>query len=266
MKSTLSGLALVATLCLLLAACSSRSTKQEFPEPPAGENTEAQAQKLYGSAHDQLVRRNYVEANKRFDTLMSHFPFSRYATQAQLEQIYAKYQSNDPEEALSDANRFLQEHPRHPSADYVLYLEGLINMRRAESLTRYLHVDQTYFDPSDLEAAFDDFALLQRRFPDSRYAADARQRMIWLRNRIAQHELNTARFYLGRGAWVAAARRAQGIIANYPGAPATADALVIMKQAYAALGLTAQAQQVQSLIAQNQASLEAAGVSAKSRE
>ncbi|HEX7382617.1 MAG TPA: outer membrane protein assembly factor BamD [Nevskiaceae bacterium] len=266
MKRTLSGLALVATLCLLLAACSSRQTKEKFPEPPAGGNTEAQAHKLYGSAHDQLVRRNYVQANKEFDTLMSHYPFSRYATQAQLEQIYAKYQSNDPEEALSDANRFLQEHPRYPSADYVLYLEGLINMRRSESLTRYLHVNQTYFDPSHLEAAFDDFALLQRRFPDSRYAADARQRMIWLRNRIAQHELNTARFYFGRGAWVAAARRAQGIIANYPGAPATASALVIMQQSYAALGLKEQATQIQALIAENRPALKAAGVTPQSRE
>lgn len=275
--------ALCAALCLLLSACSSTPTKGEAPLPPPNDDStlpasvypfthtlerakrlrkrhtmELKAGQLYKDAHKRLLNGSYVQASQDFDTLMSKFPFSRYATQAQLEQIYADFRSFKPEKALSDANRFLQEHPRHPHADYALYLEGLINASRNDSITRYLGIDQSDHDPTYLRAAFQDLALLTRRYPKSLYYADARQRMISLRNRIADHDLDITHFYLSRGAWVAAARRAKSIVANYPGAPATAKALLIMKDCYAKLGLSEQEKQVDTLISANRASLVAA--------
>lgn len=221
-----------------------------------------EAPALYKHAHEKLVHGSFADASQEFDTLMSKYPFSRYATQAQLEQIYALYRSFKPEEALGAAMRFLQQHPRHPHVDYVLYLEGLINTARNQSLTRHLGIKQSERDVSSLSAAFQDFALMVARFPDSPYVADARQRMIALRNEIAEHELDITRFYLKRGAWVAAARRAQNIIENFPGAPQTARALLIMKTCYTKLGLTDQVAQVDTLIQANQASFKAAGIKA----
>ncbi|HEU0196856.1 MAG TPA: outer membrane protein assembly factor BamD [Nevskiaceae bacterium] len=278
----------IAAVCsvMLLAACSSTATKNAPPPtPPAPTNTGSlypfaqtqahvkrmeqrrnetlQAAQLYKKAHKRLLSGDYADASTEFDTLMSRFPFSRYATQAQLEQIYAKYRGSHPDEALEDANRFLQQHPRHPHADYVLYLEGLINAGRNASITRFLGMNQSDHDPTYLQAAFQDFALLARRYPKSPYLADARQRMIALRDEISAHELRTAQFYMSRDAWVAAARRAEDIIANYPGAPATAHALLMMKTCYTKLKLQAQVQQVDALIAKNQASLAAAGLAQK---
>lgn len=274
---------LCAALCLLLAACSSTPTKDEAPLPPPGDDStlpadaypfmqtperaknlrkrrtmNLAASQLYKHAHERLLSGSYTQASSDFDTLMSRFPFSRYATQAQLEQIYADFRSFKPEKAITDANHFLQEHPRHPHADYALYLEGLINASRNDSVTRHLGLDQSDHDPTYLRAAFQDLALLTRRYPRSRYYADARQRMVALRNQIADHALEVTRFYEGRGAWVAAARRAEGIIANYPGAPATAKALLIMKNCYAKLGLGTQERQVDALIAANRDAIAAA--------
>ncbi len=222
-----------------------------------------EAPALYKHAHEKLVHGSFNEASKEFDTLMSKYPFSRYATQAQLEQVYALYRSYKPEAAIGAAMRFLQQHPRHPHVDYVLYLEGLINTDRNKSLTRHLGIKQSERDVSSLSAAFQDFALMAARFPNSRYVADARQRMIALRNEMAEHELDITLFYQNRGAWVAAARRAQGIIENYPGAPQTAQALLIMKACYAKLGLTDQVAQVDTLIQANRAAFEAAGIKVK---
>lgn len=262
-------------LCCALAACSSTGDKGDNPTSPPNIDTdnsfqakheriehrrdlERNASELYKRAHERLLSGNYTEANKEYDMIMSRFPFSRYATQAQLEQVYAKYRSYDPDDAIADANRFLREHPRHPHVDYVMYLKGLIDSTRDDSLTQYLPLDQSGHDPAYLRSAFEDFALLVRRFPDSRYAWDAHLRMISLRDRIAAHELNIANFYVRRGAWLAAARRAEDVIAGYPGAPATAKALLLLKTCYTKLGLKDQEKQVETLIAANQATLKAA--------
>lgn len=218
------------------------------------------APKLYQDAHKKLINGSYADAVKEFDHLITQYPFSRYATQARLENIYAEYRSYKYDQAMSDAALFLRDHPRYPHADYALYLEGLINAQRVQSFTKHLGIEQSGHDPTYLRAAYQSLALLQRLYPKSRYRADARKRMIYLRNRIAKHELDITQFYISRGAWVAAARRATNIIANYPGAPATAKALLIMKQCYAKLGLANQEKQVDAIIAANPASMKAADI------
>ena len=229
------------------------------PQSPASaRELNLKAATLYRRAHHQLENAEYNGADKSFDKVISQYPFTRYSTQAQLEQIYAQYRSYQTDTAGGSADRFLREHPRHPHADYVLYLKGLIDQSRDSSLQQYLPISSTEHDPTAKERAFQDFALLTQRYPHSKYFWNARQRMVSLRNEIAAHELEIARFYIRRGAWLSAAKRAQTVIANYPGAPATAKALLVLKRCYGKLGLTDQEKQVETLIAANQPSMKAA--------
>lgn len=257
---------LACTLAALLAgsalcACSSTPANNApgTPRSPASyRELNLKADQLYSQAHKLLVKADYEQASKAFDKVIARYPFTPYATQSQLEQIYAQYRSYQTDAASSNAELFLREHPRHPHADYVQYLKGLIDQSRDKSLLRDLPINTIQFDPSNEQRAFQDFALLTHRYPHSKYYSDARQRMIYLRNRIANHDLDVARFYVRRGAWLSAAKRAQAVLAYYPGAPATAGALQLLKRCYAKLGMTALEQQVETLMAANTESIQAA--------
>jgi outer membrane protein assembly factor BamD len=238
----------LAALVLALVACGS----DEGPvlNPLKGSRSERElrleAEGLYRLARRSLDGADYQGALTRYDQILLRYPFTDYATQAHIESIYAKYRAYDADGALATADRFLKEHPRHKSVDYVYYLKGLINFQRGEALFGEI-VDTTGYDVRFARQGFDDFATVAQRYPNSRYAADARLRMIHLRNQIAAHELTVVRFYVRRGAHVAAARRAEQIIADYPGAPATAEALVLLEASYREAGLVAQADAVRKL-------------------
>jgi outer membrane protein assembly factor BamD len=245
-------LRLAPALALLCAACSSDSTNLPPPGSPfkGGSKSERElrleADGLYKLARRSLDQADFPAAIQRYNDILVRYPFTDYATQAHLESIYAKYRAFDPDSALSTADRFLKEHPRNPSVDYVHYLKGLINFQRGESMFDSW-MDTAGQDVGFARQAFDDFSLLTQRYPKSRYAADARLRMIYLRNRIASHELSIVKYYVRRGAHIAAARRAEQIIADYPGAPATAEALALLESSYREAGLTAQADEVKRL-------------------
>lgn len=240
--------ALIALALALVACGTDNGPPPDSPFKGARSERELrlEADELYRLARRALDGADYQGALTRYSTLLLRHPFTDYATQAQLESIYAKYRSFDPDGALSTADRFLKEHPRHPAADYVYYLKGLINFQRGEGLLDAL-VDSAEQDVSPARRAFDDFALLSQRYPNSRYAGDARLRMVYLRNRIAAHELAIVKYYVRRGAHVAAARRAERIVVDYPGAPATAEALVLLESSYREAGLVAQADEVRRL-------------------
>lgn len=248
MKSTFRILA--AALAVALTACSSDPSTLPATNPFKGSKSEREmrleADGLYKLARRSLDSADFQGAIQRYNNILLRYPFTDYATQAQLESIYAKYRAFDPDGALSTADRFLKEHPRHASVDYVHYLKGLVNFQRGESLFDAL-VDTSGQDVGFARRAFDDFALVLQRHPNSRYAGDAQQRMVYLRNKIATHELTIVKYYVRRGAHVAAARRAEKIIADYPGAPATAEALVLLENSYRDGGLTAQADEVRRL-------------------
>ncbi|HHB11582.1 MAG TPA: outer membrane protein assembly factor BamD [Chromatiales bacterium] len=196
------------------------------------------AAKLYNEAHSELLKGNYDEAVNLFETLQARYPFGRYAQQAELEIAYAYYKNEEWDAAIAAADRFLKLHPQNPHTDYAWYLKGLANFNRGRTfLTPFLGRDPATKDPTPLQQAFEDFGHLLRLYPDSRYAADARKRMIFLRNELAEHEMHVADFYMRRGAWVAAANRGKYVLENYQGAPAVADALVVMVQAYRKLQL-----------------------------
>ena len=238
--------AALAALGLALAACSSDSSlppTNPFKGGKSERELRLEADGLYKLARRSLDSADFQGAIQRYQQILLRYPFTDYATQAHIESIYAKYRAFDPDGALSTADRFLKEHPRHASVDYVHYLKGLINFQRGESVLEGL-VDSSRQDVGFARRAFDDFSLLVQRYPKSRYVADARLRMVHLRNRIAAHELSIVKYYIRRGAHVAAARRAESIITDYPGAPATAEALVLLENSYRVAGLAVQADEV----------------------
>jgi outer membrane protein assembly factor BamD len=241
---------------LLVAGCSSDPnrlppTNPFKPEQRSAREMRLEAGQLYKAARESLDTSDYSTAIERYDRLMQRFPFSEYATQSQLEKIYAQYRNYDHDSALAGAERFLREHPRHGGAAYVQYVKGLANFDREEGLSDMLGLDATQKDMGYSRRSFDDFGLLVQKYPNSPYAADARQRMIFLRNRIAESEMHAVRFYMKRGAYIAAAKRSEQIIAQYPGAPAAMEALQTMEQSYRALDLTPQADEAAALLAAN---------------
>ena len=246
--------AVVAALALTVAACSSDPKKlppdNPFKTGPQKNQRElrAEASTLYKAARESLDSGDYTAAITRYDQIAARYPFTDYATQADLERVWALYRSYDPEKALSSADRFLREHPRHPSVDYVQYVKGLINFDRDEGFSGALGLDTTKEDVSNARRSFDDFALLVQKYPTSRFAGDSRQRMIWLRNRLAQHDMHVVRFYVKRGAYVAAAKRAEQVVTQYPGAPVALEALQVMEKSYRELGLAQQAEDAKKLI------------------
>ena len=196
------------------------------------------ATKLYTEAKDELTAGNYQQAIKYYEKLEARFPYGRYAQQAQLELGYAHFKDGDPTSAAAAADRFIKLHPEHPNVDYAYYLKGIIWFNEDQGiLARFANQDPTERDPKAARDSFDAFKELVQRFPDSKYAPDSIQRMNWLVNALASHEVHVARYYLGRGAYVAATNRAQYALQNYPQTPALEDALYVLVKAYDAMGL-----------------------------
>jgi outer membrane protein assembly factor BamD len=196
------------------------------------------AEKLYREAKNALDSGQYDLAIKSYETLEARFPYGRYSQQGQLEIAYAYYKQNEQTSAVAATERFVKLHPNHPNVDYAHYLKGLVYFNEDLGLLgRVARQDRTERDPKSARESFDAFKELVQRFPDSRYAPDARARMKYLVNALASHEVHVARYYMKRGAYVAAANRAQYALKNYPQAPAQQEALLIMIQAYEVLGM-----------------------------
>lgn len=248
----------VAALAAGLCACSSDPSRPApnnpfKPEQTAAREQRLQAGELYRLAREALDANDFQGANQRYGVIILRYPFTEYAVQSQLEKVYAQYRAFQFEEALVDADRFMRDYPRHAHIDYLQYLKGLINAERDRGFTESLGLDTRARDVGNLRKAFDDFALLVQRYPKSRYVGDARQRMVYLRNRIAEHELTVVEYYVRRGALVAATKRAEQIISQYPGAPAAVRALELMAQAYESLDLKDQAADARKLLAAQRA-------------
>ena len=180
---------------------------------------------------------NFSSAIASLETLESRFPFGRYAEQAQAELIYAYYMNYEFEAARSSAERFINLHPRHPHSAYAYYLRGLSAFTDDSGLfSRYFESDLSRRDIEPAKRSFDDLSDFLSRYPDSAYAAHAKQRMIYLRNILAQHELHVANFYMKRKAYVAAISRARYVLEHMPSTPQTPEALSILVRAYRIIG------------------------------
>ncbi|MCB1933440.1 outer membrane protein assembly factor BamD [Accumulibacter sp.] len=196
------------------------------------------ANKLYAEAKSALSDGSYTKAIQYFEKLESRYPYGRYAQQAQIEIAYAYWKDQEPASAIAACDRFIKLHPNHPNVDYVYYLRGLINFNEDLGILGMIsNQDMTERDPKGAREAFDSFKELVTRFPDSKYTPDALLRMKYLVNSLALLELHVARYYMKRGAYLAAANRAQYAMIHYPDTPATEEALFIMVKAYDNLGL-----------------------------
>ena len=206
-------------------------------------------EKLFRNARSEMNKGNYKTAIDRYEILESRFPFGQYATQAQLDVAYAYFKFSEPDSAIAAVERFIKLNPRHETTDYAHYLRGLINFNRGGSvLDKIVDRDLSDFDRNILLTAFNDFQLVVRKYPKSDYAADSRQRIVYLRNELAKSDLKIAQFYASRSAWVATANRTKAIIRDYQGTNSIESALELQLQAYQALGLNALATDTQRII------------------
>ena len=196
------------------------------------------ASELYAAAKKQLDSKSWDQAINTYKLLQTRYPFGRYTEQSMLDLSYAYFKGREPENALSSLNRFIRTYPTHPNVDYAYYLKGLVNYEENLGfLERLMPSRVRDRDQSAAHDAFVDFSELLRRFPESRYVADARQRMVFLRNNLAAYEIGVADYYMRRHAYVAAANRARYSLETYPNTPETSEALVILHRAYTKLNL-----------------------------
>ncbi len=220
---------------------------EEIPE-----EVETSEQKLYRDAQRWLRSSNYQQAIAALERLEARFPFGRYAEQAQLELVYARYRSFDLDGARDAADRFIRLHPQHSNVDYAWYLKGLASFSENRGIMdRLIQTDHSKRDMKPLRQSYADFAQLLARYPNSPYVPDTRQRMVYLREVLARSELNVADYYMRRGALVAAANRAQYVLENYPKTSVTDEALVVLVETNYKLGLTDEANNLLRVLALN---------------
>lgn len=219
---------------IFLGGCSLFGDDEDADEF-AGLTTEEQ---FYRAALDQLNGQNFRGAIATYQALESRFPFGRFAAQAQIEIVYTYYRNGNMEAARAAADRFIRLHPENENIDYAYYMKGLSSFtENGGIMSRFLPIDQTKRDPGRARESFNDFSQLLALFPDSAYAADARARMVYLRNNLAAYEIHVANYYLERRAYIAALRRGQYVVENFQGTPAVADGVAVMVESYLRLGL-----------------------------
>jgi len=198
------------------------------------------AERFYSEGKKAMDDGNYEQAIKHFENLESRFPYGPYAEQGQIDVAYAYYKEGEPQSAVNAADRFIRLHPTHPNVDYAYYLKGLAHFNTKRTFLDRFGGEPDLSDRDQQAAAdaFKSFRELIERFPDSKYTADSRVRMAYLLNAQARHDVMVARFYVDRGAYVAAINRCKHVVENYQQAPAVEDALGVMAQTYVRMGMT----------------------------
>lgn len=225
----------------LLVACASSPESEVLPEKD-----------YYAQARSAMDQRNFEQAATNLEALETYYPFGRYAEQAQLDLIYARFRSGDLAGARRAADRFLRLNPQSESADYALYVRGVASYNLDVGLAAsYFPIDPAGRDPGEQRQAFRDFSRLLELYPDSPYAADARQRMVAIHNRLADRELAAAHYYIRRQAYLAASNRARYVVENFPQAPALEEALIVLVETERLLGLERAADDALAVLALN---------------
>ena len=221
-------------MLLMTAVVAGCGTMQPEKDPTAGWT----AERLYRDARESMSAGSWNTARTRLEAIEARYPFGPYAQQALIDQAYINWKDQEPEQALAAIDRFEQQYPNHPGSDYMLYLKGLITFTPpSATFSRFSGQDPAERDPKGLRESYEAFNQLLERYPDSRYAADARKRLTWLVDTIARNEVNVAEYYYRRGAYVAAVNRAQTVITDFTGVAAAERALYIMYLSYDKLGL-----------------------------
>ncbi len=207
---------------------------------------------LYDRAHGYMENGRWSSASETFTRLIAQYPYGPYTEQALMEQAYAEYKAGKHDEAVTSIDRFIRTYPTHRHIAYLYYLRGLSNMaRNTVFLSRAFKLDMSNRDLQAPQQAYNDFNTVTTRYPNSRYAAESRQRMVFLRNEFARFELNTGLYYLRRGAWIAAADRATYLLETYPQSEYQNDAVALLGESYTRLGNTTLAADARRVLAQN---------------
>jgi outer membrane protein assembly factor BamD len=226
-------LALCITSVLLTGCASSRERKLLNSNPAA----------IYKVAHARMESGDYKSAIKLMEALTARFPFTEQARQSHLDLIYCYYKDGESESATDAADTFIRENPINIRVDYAYYVKGLVDFERTPNFIEHaFRADLTKRPPSTARKSFDSFRHIVQQYPTSPYAHDALQRMIYLRNRLAEYDVHVAEYYMQRGAYVGASERAAASIQEFDGAPATQDALKILIAANERLGMTDRAE------------------------
>jgi outer membrane protein assembly factor BamD len=235
---------LLVALGIMLLATGCRSHR--------GDDAKSGPEQIYAKAQKAIRNGSYAEAVKQLEALQSRFPFSEPARQAQLDLIYAYYKSHQVDPAIDAADTFIRENPTNPRVDYAYYMKGLVYFeRQANWLERRFRADLSERPPVNAKKSFDSFQQLIEKYPHSKYVGDAQQRMIYLRNRLADFELHVAKYYMRRGAYVGALNRAKFCVENYDGAPAVKGSMQVIVAAYYRLNMMDLAQNAERVYADN---------------
>lgn len=250
MKLTKIGLLFVG-IFVLLSGCAFFGSGNKANDEDQQEG-ESRDKTLYDEAQLNLQNGDYTSAIERLELLEAHFPFGRYAEQAQLELIYAHFMSTDYDTAILAADRFINLHPQHQNADYAYYMKGLSNFQRDRGFfDRLLGTPEPLRDVTSARSAFAEFEELLTKFPNSMYSRDAQRRMHYLRNVLAEAELHVAYFYVRRDAWISAINRAREVIEHFPKSAVVPRALVVLIEANHKLGLEDAADDALEILALN---------------
>jgi len=219
-------------LALGVSACSS-SDVNEIDKVP-----DKSAQALFSDARTALDTGLYQKAIQILSAIDSRFPYGPISHQVQLDLIYAYYKSGDGDQGIALADRFLRLNPNHANVDYVHYMRALINLASEENLFQDLAgIDRSDRDPTASREAFESLKTIVTEYPQSKYAADARKRMIGIKSRLAKYELAVAQFYFKREAYASAANRGRYIVEFYSPSQEVEAALEMMIECYEKLGL-----------------------------
>ena len=213
----------------LLSSCSYWKGVFKEPDPTVGMS----AAQIYGEGKFFLDSEDYPNAIIYFDILEARYPFGIYSTQSMLDLAYASYQSNLKEEAIVGCNRFIRLYPNHPNVSYAYYLRALSNFNMDRNfITELFGQDASKYDVSKLRQSFDDFSVIVNKFPDSKYAKDSRNRLVYIKNQMAANELYIAKYYIKRSAHIAAIERIKYLLVNYNGTPSTEEGLLMLIESY----------------------------------
>jgi outer membrane protein assembly factor BamD len=219
-------------MAVLLSAAGCSSTPKEDP------NSTQAVEKLYAEGKDELASGAYENAIKIFERVEGRAAGTLLAQQASLDLAYAQYKSNDRAASLATLDRFIKLQPSSPALDYAYYLRGVVNFNdNLGIMSAISRQDLSERDQQASREAWQSFRQVVEQFPQSRYAADARARMDYIVNALAEYELHVARYYFRRGAYVAAANRAQQVVVEFPRTPSNEEALYVLVASYERLGL-----------------------------
>ena len=210
-------------------------------------------EELYEKGHAQMRSGNWNAATTTFRRLVAQYPYGPHTEQALMETAYAQYKMGRHDDAVSSIDRFLRTYPTHRNVPYMYYLRGLVNSTRDPVfLQRAWNLDASRRDLATPMQGYEDLRIVTERYLNSRYAADAANRMALLRNMFARHEIETALYYLRREAWVGAAERATYLIETYPQSEYQNDAVAVLAAAYTRLGNTTLANDARRVLELNE--------------